>query len=67
VFVDAGAAGAGVNAFEDGISIATGIGARIRTWYLPIGFDLSYRVVEDNQVGAAFGRLLVFFRIGEAF
>lgn len=67
VFVDAGAAGAGVNAFEDGISIATGVGARIRTWYLPIGIDVSYRIVEDNQVGSAFDRLLVFFRIGEAF
>jgi outer membrane translocation and assembly module TamA len=67
VFVDAGAAGAGVNAFEDGISIATGVGARIRTWYLPIGFDVSYRLVEDNQLGGALDRLLVFFRIGEAF
>lgn len=67
MFVDAGAAGAGVNAFENGISIAAGVGARIRTWYLPIGFDLSYRIVEDNSAGAAFDRLLVFFRIGEAF
>ncbi len=67
LFVDAGAAGAGVNAFENGISIATGVGARIRTWYLPVGFDVSYRIVEDNEVGSAFDRLLVFFRIGEAF
>ncbi len=67
VFVDAGAAGAGVNAFDNGISIATGIGVRIRTWYLPVGIDLAYRVVEDNEVGSSFDRLLVFFRIGEAF
>ena len=67
LFVDAGAAGAGVNAFENGISVATGIGARIRTWYLPVGFDVSYRVVEDNEVGGELDRLLVFFRIGEAF
>lgn len=67
LFVDAGAAGAGTNAFENGISIATGVGARIRTWYLPVGFDVSYRVVEDNQVGGDLDRLLVFFRIGEAF
>ncbi|MBA2539358.1 MAG: BamA/TamA family outer membrane protein, partial [Deltaproteobacteria bacterium] len=43
VFVDAGAAGAGTNAFENGISVATGVGARIRTWYLPVGFAVSYR------------------------
>lgn len=67
LFVDAGAAGAGVNAFDNGISLATGVGARIRTWYLPVGFDVSYRLVEDNQVGSALDRLLVFFRIGEAF
>ncbi len=67
VFVDAGAAGAGLNAFQNGISIATGVGARIRTWYLPVGFDVSYRVVEENQVGSNLDRLLVFFRIGEAF
>jgi translocation and assembly module TamA len=67
LFVDAGAAGAGVNAFENGISIATGVGARIRTWYLPVGFDVSYRVVDENEVGGALDRLLVFFRIGEAF
>lgn len=67
LFVDAGAAGAGVNAFDHGISIATGVGARIRSWYLPVGFDVSYRVVEDNQLGGALDRLLVFFRIGEAF
>jgi outer membrane translocation and assembly module TamA len=67
LFVDAGGAGAGTNAFENGISVATGIGARIRSWYLPVGIDFSYRVVEENRVASDFDRLLVFFRIGEAF
>jgi len=67
VFVDAGGAGAGTNAFENGVSLATGVGARIRSWYLPIAVDVSYRVVEENEVAGALDRLLVFFRIGEAF
>jgi outer membrane translocation and assembly module TamA len=67
VFVDAGAAGAKANPFDDGIAIAPGIGARIRSWYLPIGFDVSYAVVRENTVAREWDRLLVFFRIGEAF
>ncbi len=67
VFADAGAAGARTNPFASGVSAAVGLGGRIRTWYLPIALDVSYRVVEQNTVGAAFGRLLVFARIGEAF
>lgn len=67
LFVDAGAAGAGMNAFERGISVAGGLGARIRSWYLPIGFDVSYGFVRENKVASDLDRLLVFFRIGEAF
>jgi outer membrane translocation and assembly module TamA len=67
VFADAGAAGARTNPVESGVSAAVGLGGRIRTWYLPIALDVSYRVVERNEVGAAFDRLLVFARIGEAF
>jgi outer membrane protein assembly factor BamA len=67
VFVDAGAAGAGTNAFETGISVAAGLGARIRSWYLPVSIDFAYRVVEENTTAADFDRLLVFFRVGEAF
>ena len=66
-FVDAGGVGAGTNAFENGVSAAVGLGARIRSWYLPIALDFSYRVVEDNRFGGGIDRLLVFFRIGEAF
>ncbi len=67
LFVDAGGAGAGTNAFENGLSLATGVGARIRSWYLPIGIDVGYRLLEDSTAGASLDRLLVFFRIGEAF
>lgn len=67
LFVDAGAAGSGMNAFENGISVAGGVGARIRSWYLPIGFDVSYGFVKQNVVASELDRLLVFFRIGEAF
>jgi outer membrane translocation and assembly module TamA len=67
LFVDAGSAGAGTNAFEDGISVATGLGARIRTWYLPIGIDVSYAVVRETTTALEWDRFLVFFRIGEAF
>ncbi|MEO8702199.1 MAG: BamA/TamA family outer membrane protein [Kofleriaceae bacterium] len=66
-FVDAGGAGAKANAFEDGISIAAGLGLRLRIWYLPVSIDIAYRLVDENTVGAAFDRLLVFFRVGEAF
>jgi outer membrane translocation and assembly module TamA len=67
VFVDAGGAGAKVNPLEDGVSAAVGVGGRARTWYLPVSIDLSYRLVEANEVGAALDRILVFFRVGEAF
>jgi outer membrane translocation and assembly module TamA len=66
-FVDAGAAGAGVNAFADGVSIAYGVGARVRLWYLPIALDLAYRVVDKDDAGLAWGRVLGFVRVGEAF
>jgi outer membrane translocation and assembly module TamA len=67
LFVDVGGAGAGTNAFDDGVSLATGIGARFRNWYVPIGFDISYGLVREDVVAGDWDRLLVFFRIGEAF
>jgi outer membrane translocation and assembly module TamA len=67
VFVDAGAVGDGTDPFQSGISLAAGLGARLRSWYLPVSIDLAYRIVEENNVGADLDRLLVFFRIGEAF
>jgi outer membrane translocation and assembly module TamA len=67
MFADVGGAGAAQNPFASGVSAAFGAGLRARTWYLPVAIDLSYRLVEENEVGAALDRLLVFFRVGEAF
>ncbi len=66
VFVDLGGAGAGLNPFDQGVSVAVGLGGRIRLWYLPMSIDLSYRVT-DNPAYATLDRFLVFFRMGEAF
>lgn len=68
-FVDAGAAGAGTDPTADGVSAALGLGGRIRTWYVPIAVDVSYRLVDHSDLKAPSGldRWLVFFRIGEAF
>jgi outer membrane translocation and assembly module TamA len=67
MFADVGAAGPALNPVAPGISAALGVGVRARTWYLPVAIDLGYRLVERNEVGAALDRLLVFFRVGEAF
>jgi translocation and assembly module TamA len=67
LFADAGAVGAGLDPFVDGISAAVGAGIRLRTWYLPVSIDLAYRVVENNAAGLAWNRVLGFLHIGEAF
>lgn len=67
IFVDMGGAGAGTNAFATGGSLAAGIGGRLRLWYLPIALDLAYRILDEGDAGAAWGRVLAFVRIGEAF
>ena len=66
-FVDVGGAGAQTNAFASGVSLAAGLGGRVRLWYLPIALDLAYRVLDEGDAGLALGRLLAFVRIGEAF
>jgi hypothetical protein len=66
-FVDTGAAGAGTNAFADGVSVAYGVGLRVRLWYLPLALDVAYRVVDEDKVGLAADRVLAFVRVGEAF
>jgi outer membrane protein assembly factor BamA len=66
LFVDAGASGA-TTKLDDGLSVATGLGARIRSWYVPIGVDVSYAFVRKDEVAREWDRFLVFFRIGEAF
>jgi translocation and assembly module TamA len=68
VFVDAGAAGAGLDPTEDGVSAAIGLGARLRSWYLPIAVDLGYRALDHDDLGPpVLDRLMVLLRIGEAF
>jgi outer membrane translocation and assembly module TamA len=65
VFVDAGGAGRRANPFEQGVSVAAGLGPRIRLWYVPIAIDLAQQFVRDGVIGEH--RFLVFARIGEAF
>jgi outer membrane translocation and assembly module TamA len=68
-FVDAGGAAVDANAFANGLSAAAGIGGRLRLWYVPVSIDIAYRFLEDNDFGTSggFDRLLLFFRVGEAF
>ncbi|HEX4423018.1 MAG TPA: BamA/TamA family outer membrane protein [Kofleriaceae bacterium] len=66
-FVDAGGAGAATDPFASGVSLAPGIGGRVRLWYLPIALDVAYRALDAGRAGLAFDRLLAFVRIGEAF
>ena len=65
-FVDAGGAGAGTNAFADGLSMAFGVGARLRLWYLPVAIDLAYRFMDDTTFSTDGGldRLLAILSRG---
>jgi outer membrane translocation and assembly module TamA len=68
VFADVGGAGENANPFDSGVSLAAGLGLRLRFWYLPAALDVAYRIVHDNQVQKpADEPFLVFFRLGEAF
>jgi outer membrane translocation and assembly module TamA len=66
-FVDAGGAGAAFDPFADGLDLAAGAGLRLRSWYLPIAIDVSYRLLDHGELGAGLDRLLAFVRVGEAF
>jgi outer membrane translocation and assembly module TamA len=67
-FADVGGAGLGPNPFESGVSLAAGLGARLRFWYLPAALDVAYRILRDSELQApADEPFLVFFRLGEAF
>jgi translocation and assembly module TamA len=69
VFNDFGGAGARANPFESGLSAAVGIGARARSWFVPIALDFAYRYLDAGKFEAptSIDPLLVFLRIGEAF
>ncbi|HEU5058071.1 MAG TPA: POTRA domain-containing protein [Kofleriaceae bacterium] len=68
-FADLGGAGARANPLSSGVSTAFGVGGRLRTWYVPISIDLSYRLLEESELTSpdTLDPYLVFFRIGEAF
>lgn len=68
-FVDIAGVGAGRDPLEDGVSTAVGLGARLRSWYVPVSIDFAYRLLDRNQlVGpGTLDPYAVFFRIGEAF
>lgn len=68
VFTDAGGAGVDQNPFEEGLSLASGLGLRLRFWYLPIALDVAYRILDRNEAqGWDDEPINVFVRIGEAF
>jgi outer membrane protein assembly factor BamA len=68
-FVDVGGAGPAQDPLEDGVSLAVGIGPRLRIWYIPIALDAAYRVIGRGELESAgsWDPYLVFLRIGEAF
>jgi len=66
VFADAGGVGDGSNPFEQGVSLTAGLGLRIRTWYVPVAVDFSYRILDDDRTDAL-DHFQFFFRIGESF
>ena len=68
VFGDVGGAGVDYNPFENGVSLALGLGLRLRFWYLPAAVDVSYRLLRDNDIQVIEDDpFQVFFRLGEAF
>jgi len=68
-FIDMGGVGADLNPFASGLSMAVGLGLRLRTWYVPIALDVSYLLLRDNDVQPFddIDSFQFFLRIGEAF
>ncbi len=68
-FVDVGANSVENNPFANGIFAAVGVGARLRTFYIPLSFDLSYRALDESAlISPLQGKPWSFFvRLGEAF
>lgn len=68
LFGDFGGAGPAQNPFEEGLSFAAGLGARLRLWYLPVSIDVAYRALSRGQPqGLENDPVSAFVRIGEAF
>ncbi len=68
-FVDIGGASITANPLHEGLSLAFGLGFRLRLWYLPMALDFAYRLLDHGSVEkpGSWDPYLVFFRIGEAF
>lgn len=68
VFADLAGVSGTLNPFALGPSLAAGIGARLRLWYLPAAIDVAYRILHEGETqGLEHDPFHVFFRIGEAF
>ena len=65
-FVDVGGASTTANPFDKGVSVAVGLGARVRLWYVPLSLDLGYRVLEPEEL-SEHSSWLFFMRLGESF
>ena len=67
-FFDVAGASGSLNPFDDGPSLAAGLGGRVRLWYLPLALDVGWRFLDAGS-GVAIDEepLAVFFRLGEAF
>ncbi len=68
-FLDLGGSSIHANSFSDGISAAVGLSAKLRTFYIPISFDLSVLTIDKNSLVSP-GSLYpwsFFVRLGEAF
>jgi len=65
-FVDVGGASVTANPFEKGLSLALGLGARVRLWYIPLSLDVSYRALGPDDL-SHLSPWLFFARIGESF
>ncbi len=68
-FADVGGAGEQFNPLADGLSMALGLGLRLRLWHLPVAIDLGYRLLDGGEVqpGDVLETYQLFFRLGEAF
>ena len=68
-WLDFGGVSETFNPFEHGVSLAAGLGLRVRLWHVPLAFDFGYRILDQNELQPAdeIGTWQVFFRFGESF
>lgn len=68
-FADVGGVGPQLNPWEEGASVAAGVGLRLRLWHLPIALDVSYALLKAGALTdpSDWGTYGLFVRMGEAF